>query len=161
MTRRGSSAGLSIRWHGTDAVKKESIRVGVNGRLDFVQCAVLLSKLTVFADEMKARDRIAQRYRQGLGSACSMQRVSGRLARTPGACSRSWSENRADIMKRLQEKGSHLDLLFQGASPAQSLCGPCAQGRAAGLREACRHGAEPADASLPDRRAGRQDRRPR
>ncbi|MBU6156830.1 MAG: DegT/DnrJ/EryC1/StrS family aminotransferase [Alphaproteobacteria bacterium] len=94
----------SIRWHGTDAVKKESIRVGVNGRLDSVQCAVLLSKLTVFAEEMKARDRIAQRYRQGLGNSVKMQRV-------PEGYQNAWGlftvmvENRADIMKRLQDKG--------------------------------------------------------
>lgn len=94
----------SIRWHGTDAVKKESIRVGVNGRLDSVQCAVLLSKLTVFADEMKARDRIAQRYRQGLGNSVKMQRV-------PDGYQNAWGlftimvDNRADIMKRLQDKG--------------------------------------------------------
>ena len=94
----------SIRWHGTDAVKKESVRVGVNGRLDSVQCAVLLSKLTVFADEMKARDRIAQRYRQGLGNAVRMQHI-------PAGSQNAWGlftimvENRADIMKRLQDKG--------------------------------------------------------
>ena len=94
----------SIRWHGTDAVKKESIRVGVNGRLDSVQCAVLLSKLTVFADEMKARDRIAQRYRSGLGNSVRMQTI-------PAGYQNAWGlftimvENRADIMKRLQEKG--------------------------------------------------------
>ncbi|MFN9543327.1 MAG: DegT/DnrJ/EryC1/StrS family aminotransferase [Alphaproteobacteria bacterium] len=94
----------SIRWHWTDAVKKESIRVGVNGRLDSVQCAVLLSKLTVFADEMKARDRIAQRYRQGLGNSVKMQRV-------PDGYQNAWGlftimvDNRADIMKRLQDKG--------------------------------------------------------
>ncbi|MEQ1752555.1 MAG: DegT/DnrJ/EryC1/StrS family aminotransferase [Micropepsaceae bacterium] len=94
----------SIRWHGTDAVKKESIRVGVNGRLDSVQCAVLLSKLTVFADEMKARERVAQRYRQGLGNSVEMQHV-------PAGSQNAWGlftimvNNRADIMKKLQEAG--------------------------------------------------------
>jgi len=94
----------SIRWHGTDAVKKESIRVGVNGRLDSVQCAVLLSKLTVFADEMKARDRIAQRYRAGLGNAIEMQHV-------PAGSQNAWGlftimvDNRVDVMKKLQEAG--------------------------------------------------------
>lgn len=94
----------SIRWHGTDAVKKESIRVGVNGRLDSVQCAVLLSKLTVFGQEMKARERIAQRYRQGLGNAVEMQHV-------PAGSQNAWGlftimvDNRADIMKKLQEAG--------------------------------------------------------
>lgn len=94
----------SIRWHGTDAQKKESIRVGVNGRLDSVQCAVLLSKLTIFSDEMKARERIAQRYRAGLGNAVEMQHV-------PAGSQSAWGlftimvGNREAVMKALQEKG--------------------------------------------------------
>jgi dTDP-4-amino-4,6-dideoxygalactose transaminase len=94
----------SIRWHGTDAQKKESIRVGVNGRLDSVQCAVLLSKLTIFGDEMKARERIAQRYRAGLGNAVEMQRV-------PAGSQNAWGlftimvNNRDAVMKVLQDKG--------------------------------------------------------
>jgi dTDP-4-amino-4,6-dideoxygalactose transaminase len=94
----------SIRWHGTDAQKKESIRVGVNGRLDSVQCAVLLSKLTVFGEEMKARERIAQRYRAGLGNAVEMQHV-------PADSQNAWGlftvmvSNRDAVMKALQEKG--------------------------------------------------------
>ena len=94
----------SIRWHGTDAAKKESIRVGVNGRLDSVQCAVLLSKLTVFGDEMKARERIAQRYRLGLGNAVEMQHV-------PAGSQNAWGlftvmvDNRAEVMKKLQDQG--------------------------------------------------------
>lgn len=94
----------SIRWHGTDAQKKESIRVGVNGRLDSVQCAVLLSKLTVFADEMKARERIAQRYRQEIGNAVEMQHL-------PQGSKNAWGlftvmvDNRDAVMKSLQEAG--------------------------------------------------------
>jgi dTDP-4-amino-4,6-dideoxygalactose transaminase len=94
----------SIRWHGTDAQKKESIRVGVNGRLDSVQCAVLLSKLTVFRQEMKARERIAQRYRAGLGNAVEMQHV-------PAGSQSAWGlftimvNNRDAVMKALQDKG--------------------------------------------------------
>jgi dTDP-4-amino-4,6-dideoxygalactose transaminase len=92
----------SIRWHGTDAQKKESIRVGVNGRLDSVQCAVLLSKLTIFPEEMKARARIAERYRKGLGNAVEMQNV-------PAGSDSAWGlftimvDNREAVMKKLQE----------------------------------------------------------
>ena len=94
----------SIRWHGTDAQKKESIRVGVNGRLDSVQCAVLLSKLTVFKDEMKRREQIAQRYRSGLGNGVEMQHV-------PAGSQNAWGlftimvDNRDAVMKALQDKG--------------------------------------------------------
>jgi dTDP-4-amino-4,6-dideoxygalactose transaminase len=94
----------SIRWHGTDAQKKESIRVGVNGRLDSVQCAVLLSKLTIFGEEMKARERIAQRYRKALGNAVEMQAVP------PGSQS-AWGlftimvDDRDAVQKKLTEAG--------------------------------------------------------
>ena len=41
----------------------------MNGRLDTLQAAVLLSKLTVFADELAARERIARYYDSRLGNA--------------------------------------------------------------------------------------------
>lgn len=94
----------SIRWHGTDAQKKESIRVGVNGRLDSVQCAVLLSKLTIFPEEMKARARIAERYRKGLGNTVEMQNV-------PAGSESAWGlftimvDNRDAVQKKLQDAG--------------------------------------------------------
>ena len=94
----------SIRWHGTDAQKKESIRVGVNGRLDSVQCAVLLSKLTVFPEEMRARARIAERYRKALGNTVEMQHV-------PVGHENAWGlftimvDNREAVMKKLQDMG--------------------------------------------------------
>lgn len=52
----------SIRWHGTDAARKESVRVGFNGRMDSFQAAVLLEKLAIFDDELAARERIAAEY---------------------------------------------------------------------------------------------------
>jgi dTDP-4-amino-4,6-dideoxygalactose transaminase len=62
----------SIRWHGTDEQKKESIRVGVNGRLDSLQCAVLLAKLEVFDEERESRRRFAKLYRDRLKGAVPM-----------------------------------------------------------------------------------------
>lgn len=40
--------------------------VGINGRMDSFQAVVLLAKLTLFAEELKLRQAIAQRYDQGL-----------------------------------------------------------------------------------------------
>lgn len=40
------------------------VRIGINSRLDTIQAAVLLSKLSVFDEEMALRRRVAQRYRQ-------------------------------------------------------------------------------------------------
>ncbi|KAM3555250.1 hypothetical protein MY1884_005701 [Beauveria asiatica] len=53
----------SIRWHGTDSTKEQSVRVGLNGRLGSIQCAVLLSKLTNFEKEVQHRKAVALRYR--------------------------------------------------------------------------------------------------
>ena len=41
----------------------------MNGRLDSLQAAVLLAKLTVFADELAARERVARYYDSRLGNA--------------------------------------------------------------------------------------------
>ncbi|RSB42774.1 MULTISPECIES: DegT/DnrJ/EryC1/StrS aminotransferase family protein [Brevundimonas] len=49
-------------------------RLGMNGRLDTLQAAVLLEKLKIFPDEIERRNHIADRYVQGL---------AGRVAATP------------------------------------------------------------------------------
>jgi UDP-2-acetamido-2-deoxy-ribo-hexuluronate aminotransferase len=50
-----------IRVHGQDRRYHHS-RVGINGRMDALQAAVLLAKIEVFADEIEARERVARRY---------------------------------------------------------------------------------------------------
>lgn len=52
----------SIRWHGTCDDRKDSVRVGFNGRMDSFQAAVLLEKLAIFKEELAARERIAAVY---------------------------------------------------------------------------------------------------
>ncbi len=62
----------SLRSHGEGTTRYEVLRTGMNGRLDTIQAAVLLSKLTVFADELAARERIALAYDGGLGNAVAV-----------------------------------------------------------------------------------------
>jgi dTDP-4-amino-4,6-dideoxygalactose transaminase len=57
-----------IRWHGTDAGRKESVRVGFNGRLDSLQCAVVLEKLKIFEGELARRREIAAIYDRRLAN---------------------------------------------------------------------------------------------
>jgi dTDP-4-amino-4,6-dideoxygalactose transaminase len=70
---------VSLRVHG-QAVKSDlegqtfehdpkymNVRIGMNGRMDTIQAAVLLQKLTIFEDEIEARNRVAERYARGLG----------------------------------------------------------------------------------------------
>jgi len=56
----------SIRVHGTGSDKYDNVRVGINGRLDSIQAAILLVKLDSFQRELDARQRVAMRYNAGL-----------------------------------------------------------------------------------------------
>ena len=70
---------VSLRVHG-QAVKSDldgktfdhdpkymNMRVGMNARMDTIQAAVLLQKLAIFPDEIALRNRVAERYAEGLG----------------------------------------------------------------------------------------------
>lgn len=52
-----------------------NMRVGTNSRMDTVQAAVLLQKLTIFADEIEARNRVAARYAEGLAGVVTTPQV--------------------------------------------------------------------------------------
>jgi dTDP-4-amino-4,6-dideoxygalactose transaminase len=56
----------SLRVHGQGRHKYEIDRVGINGRLDTIQAAVLLEKLSIFDEELAARRAVAARYERGL-----------------------------------------------------------------------------------------------
>jgi len=58
----------SLRTHGEGTTRYEVLRTGMNGRLDSIQAAVLLSKLTVFPAELAAREQVARYYDQRLGN---------------------------------------------------------------------------------------------
>jgi dTDP-4-amino-4,6-dideoxygalactose transaminase len=52
----------SLRVHGEGRHRYESVRIGINGRFDTIQAAVLIEKLKIFSDEIAARNRIARHY---------------------------------------------------------------------------------------------------
>jgi dTDP-4-amino-4,6-dideoxygalactose transaminase len=56
----------SLRVHGQGSDRYDNVRIGMTSRLDTIQAAVLTEKLKIFAEEIAARDRIAQRYADGL-----------------------------------------------------------------------------------------------
>ena len=58
----------SIRVHGEGKDKYENIRLGLNGRLDTIQAAILIEKLTIFESELIMRSKIAKRYTNNLNS---------------------------------------------------------------------------------------------
>lgn len=92
-----------IRVHGQDRRYHHPL-LGVNGRLDTLQAAILLAKMDIFEDEVRSRERIGQRYTENL-----RQHV-----RTPSLRPGNNSvyaqytievEDRAGISARLKERG--------------------------------------------------------
>lgn len=65
----------SIRLHGKGADKYDITRIGINGRLDTMQAAILIEKLKIFSEELEARDRIALRYNERLGNHVAVPRI--------------------------------------------------------------------------------------
>ncbi len=52
----------SIRVHGKGSDKYDNIRIGINGRMDSLQAAILLAKFAIFPEEMTLRQEVAARY---------------------------------------------------------------------------------------------------
>jgi UDP-2-acetamido-2-deoxy-ribo-hexuluronate aminotransferase len=94
----------SIRVHGEGRDRYENVRLGLNGRLDSLQAAVLLVKLEIFDQEVVARQEVARRYQEGLQGVVEVPRVA------PG-CTSVWaqfsvlSEHREALQARLKEAG--------------------------------------------------------
>lgn len=94
----------SIRNHGAGDDRYDIVRLGMNGRLDTMQAAVLLAKLRIFEDELEARDALARHYDRRLAGAVRIP------ARMPGARS-AWAQytirlgNRDRVKTLLQDAG--------------------------------------------------------
>jgi dTDP-4-amino-4,6-dideoxygalactose transaminase len=86
----------SLRVHGQGGDKYDNVRIGMNARLDTIQAAVLSQKLTIFADEIEARNRVAARYEELLEDLVTVPAVPPRhtsvwaqyTVRLPGGCDR-------------------------------------------------------------------------
>lgn len=69
----------SIREHGRGADPYDIVRLGMNGRLDTLQAAVLLAKLTIFEQELAARRAVAAGYTERLEAALASMRAPWRV----------------------------------------------------------------------------------
>jgi dTDP-4-amino-4,6-dideoxygalactose transaminase len=56
----------SLRVHGQGSDKYDNVHIGINGRLDTIQAAILIEKLKIFGDEIERRDAVAARYNASL-----------------------------------------------------------------------------------------------
>lgn len=65
----------SLRVHGQGSHKYDTVRVGINGRLDTLQAAILIEKLAIFPDELRRRRAVADRYEGALTGVVQTPRV--------------------------------------------------------------------------------------
>jgi dTDP-4-amino-4,6-dideoxygalactose transaminase len=75
----------SVRCHGEGGGAYDNVRIGVNGRLDAIQAAILLEKLAIFEPELAERQRIARAYGEALAGLVATPRIA------PGVTS-SWAQ---------------------------------------------------------------------
>src|SRR3979411_1000603 len=75
----------SIRVHGQGSDKYDNVRLGLTGRLDTMQAAILIEKLKIFEDEIATRNQVAQRYARGLGNVVSVPHVAA-------GCTSIWAQ---------------------------------------------------------------------
>jgi len=92
----------SCRVHGQGEHKYENVRIGMNGRLDTMQAAILLEKLKVFEDEINLRQVVAKRYSDALAEYVGVPFVAdGNIS--------AWAQytikvnNRATVCEKLSE----------------------------------------------------------
>lgn len=94
----------SVRVHGSGTDKYDNVRLGINGRLDTLQAAVLLAKLAIFDDELDQRERVARRYSHALSDVVTTPFVA------TGVCS-AWAQytirvhDRDAVAAALREQG--------------------------------------------------------
>jgi dTDP-4-amino-4,6-dideoxygalactose transaminase len=65
----------SLRVHGEGTDKYDNVRIGMNGRLDTIQAAVLIEKLKIFREEIAQRNAVADRYNAALADVAIVPRV--------------------------------------------------------------------------------------
>ena len=96
----------SLRTHGMGEHKYDTLRIGVNSRLDTLQAAVLLEKFAVFEEEIKARQAIAARYGEILKDVVRTPAVANEVT-SAWACYTVVVEDgdRDQVAARLKEAG--------------------------------------------------------
>ena len=144
----------SLRTHGEGTSRYEVLHTGMNGRLDSMQAAVLLAKLTVFGDELAARERVARYYDSRLGNAVVTP------ARVPDSTS-AWAIyaillRDAAMRQHVQDiaargRRAHRDLLSASAASAAGLSRPSRRDASARVGGSGGAYSCPADPSLSQR----------
>ena len=144
----------SLRVHGQGTDKYDNVRIGINGRLDTIQAAILIEKLKIFPDEIAARDRVARRYNELL-------RPMAIVPEVPRDLTSVWAQytlrirgfDRDAFQSDLKAAGIPTAVYYPKPLHRQTAYKrlPRRRQRAACVRAARRRGRQPADAPVPHR----------
>jgi UDP-2-acetamido-2-deoxy-ribo-hexuluronate aminotransferase len=99
-----AAAMRSVRVHGQGSNKYDNIRIGLNGRMDTLQAAIVLGKMDLFDQEVVDRQKVADRYSQGLKDVVEVPYVAPE-------CTSIWaqysvlSDRKAEFQQKLKEAG--------------------------------------------------------
>lgn len=97
----------SLRVHGQGSDKYNNVRIGINGRLDTLQAAILLAKFEIFPEEIGLRQGVATSYNELLAGVVATPQV-------PEGYRSAWAQysilardgaERAEIMAKLKAAG--------------------------------------------------------
>jgi UDP-2-acetamido-2-deoxy-ribo-hexuluronate aminotransferase len=100
----------SLSVHGQGTHKYENVRIGINGRLDTLQAAILHAKFDLFPNEIELRQKVAMKYNELLSSLTNGLVVP----HVPSECQSVWAQysilskdekHRSELQDRLKEAG--------------------------------------------------------
>jgi UDP-2-acetamido-2-deoxy-ribo-hexuluronate aminotransferase len=118
----------SIRGHGQGRAKYETVRVGMNSRLDTLQAAILLAKIEVFRDEIERRNRVAEKYTEGL-------RDVALIPEKPNDVTSAWAqytirtEEREKVQRALAASGVPTAIYYPSPMHLQPAYAPYGEGQ--------------------------------
>jgi dTDP-4-amino-4,6-dideoxygalactose transaminase len=99
----------SLRIHGQGLDRYDHVRIGLNARLDSLQAAILLAKFEIFPEEVKLRQKVAQRYTELLEPCAKLRAPS-----VPAGYVSAWAQysllaesetHRAGLQQKLKDAG--------------------------------------------------------
>lgn len=110
-----------IREHGSET-RYYHTRLGINGRLDSIQCAVLISKMSRYPWEIEQRERVARRYSEAFASIKVKDFSHPYVAKGHRSV---WAQytltvaDRVDFQKKLQAAGVPTSIHYPRIMPEQ------------------------------------------
>jgi dTDP-4-amino-4,6-dideoxygalactose transaminase len=101
----------SVRVHGQGSDKYDNVRLGLTGRLDTMQAAILIEKLKIFEEEIAARNVVADRYARGLGNLVTVPHLAA-------GCTSVWAQYTIRLPKGTDRDSFAAALKAQGVPTA-------------------------------------------